>query len=129
MTGGVNRVGQRVDKFLVTGIASEQRGDGSYIMTGGRLVKNVEHYTVCCPECYIEAWYDGQFDPICPDCGIVCAGEFEKMLLPVDETSRSRCNGGASGFPAINDAHQTSEPHDVRRSNAEASRDFDEAGA
>lgn len=122
-------MGQRVDKFLVTGIKSEQRGDGSYIMVGGRLVKDVEHYTVCCPECYEEAYYDVNFDPICPECGIVCSAEHEKLLLPEDETSYGRCTGGESGFPAINDAQQESEPADVRRQRYDDSADTDEAGA
>lgn len=114
MTGGVNRINQRVDKFLVLGIASEQRGDGSYVLTQGRLVKDVEHYTVLCPDDGAAAYYDENFDPICPVCGMVCSEEDEVMILPEDETSTGRCSGGASGFPALNDAHQRLVPYDVR---------------
>lgn len=127
MTRGVNRVGQRVDKFLVVEITSERRSDGTYVLHEGRLLKNVEHYTVLCPECGVAAYYDEHSDPICPTCGMVCQDGEEKFILPVDESWPSRCNGGPSGFPAINDAPQRTESHADRRARFHNDADAGEA--
>lgn len=42
---------------------------------GGKVVrKEITYYTVKCPECHTPAKYNNDSEPICPDCGIICAG-------------------------------------------------------
>lgn len=132
MSGGINRFGQRVDKFRVKGIKNEQRGDGSYILINGCLFKDVEHYTVTCPEddCDGISRYDERFEPICQECGMVCLPPEDvdrPMVLPTDEFWSSRATGGATGIPAINDAHQRSEHHLIRRNRYIQHADSNEA--
>lgn len=103
MSYGVNRIGQRADSFQVVGIKSEQRGDGTYVMEAGRLVKEVEYYTVTCPECGIPTYIEDTYEKICPECGMVCSADDEKVVLPQDDYDSARCNGGPSGIPALND--------------------------
>lgn len=118
MPGGVNRIGQRADKFLVTGIKSEQRGDGSYVLYDGRLLKEVIYYTLNCPECRVHAYLDEHEDPICPQCGMICNRRDDRVIWPVDETAWDRCSGGPSGIPALNDAPQS----DMRKADAQGIR-------
>lgn len=107
MSGGVNRIGQRADKFLVRGIKNEQRSDGTYVLHRGRLLKDVIHYTLNCPECRVAAYLDEKYEPICPDCGMICNRREDRVMMPEDETAWGRCNGGDSGVPALNDARQS----------------------
>lgn len=105
----------RADKFEITGIKSEQRGDGTYLMSRGTygpntLVKEVLHYTMGCPECGSEGWYNHRGEVICEDdeCAVVISGD-KPVILPEDDFS-GRCGGdGGTGVPAIMDA-QPAEP-------------------
>lgn len=41
---------------------------------GNVIDKDVTYHTVKCPSCRIPAEYTHNSEPICPECGIVCAG-------------------------------------------------------
>lgn len=41
---------------------------------GNIIEKNVTRKRVKCPECQIDAKYDEDSEPVCPNCGIICAG-------------------------------------------------------
>lgn len=45
--------------------------------TGNIIRKDVTHSRVKCPECDIGAEYDDDSEPVCPSCGIICAGNGE----------------------------------------------------
>lgn len=99
--------GVRADKFQITGIASERRGDGSYLMSPGlygpqTLVKEVLHFTMGCPECQTEGRYDHRGEVVCDndECGCVISGD-APMMLPEDHFSGRAGGDGGTGVPAI----------------------------
>ena len=57
----------------------EKLDNGIPILTstpGGNIVeKDVTYYTVKCPECGISTEYTNDSEPVCPTCGIICAGK------------------------------------------------------
>lgn len=46
---------------------------------GNVIEKDITRSRVKCPECDIEAEYDEDSEPVCPCCGIICAGNGEKI--------------------------------------------------
>jgi len=42
---------------------------------GNIICKEVTHCTVKCPECEVRTKYTHISEPVCPECGIVCAGK------------------------------------------------------
>lgn len=68
----INHVNQRADKFTV-----------SDSIEGGR---EVERYTMRCPECGSEGVYDDRGDVVCSDesCGVLIAGPESSMVVPID---------------------------------------------
>lgn len=70
-----NYVGQRADKFKVTGITE----------TG---YKEVDHYTVTCPECGGDGRYDELGDIICEDCSVVISGPNSPMVVSTNDASQ-----------------------------------------
>lgn len=57
-------IGQRADKFVVR----------DAVMRDGKIYKDVDHYTVTCPDCEGNGYYDNRGDVICEDCGAVLSG-------------------------------------------------------
>jgi hypothetical protein len=49
---------------------------------GNIVEKDVTHSRVKCPECEIGATYDEDSEPVCPECGIICAGNGE-IIEPI----------------------------------------------
>lgn len=105
----VKREGMRADKFLITGIKNMKRGDGTYIMEGrSRLVKEVDHYTITCPECETEGRIDEHGEVVCDNeyCSLVLTGPRDPPLIyPEDDyagnngdSTRTR---SASGHPLM----------------------------
>lgn len=106
----VNRTHTRADKFKITGIKNMKRSDGTYIMGGrSRLVKEVDYYTMECPECGGDGWYDERGDVICEngECGCVLSYDGRKnkpLIYPEDDyggASDSSISRGASGHPLM----------------------------
>jgi hypothetical protein len=67
-----NFIGQRADKALVVDVGNEVET----VDTGGGFVKNgvlkeVERYTITCPDCDGDGYYDRRGDIVCEDCGVV----------------------------------------------------------
>lgn len=84
MAGRTSRVNQRVDRVRVSDEPHEKYyGDGRPVLTdtkAGKLIdKEVEAYTVLCPDCGEVARYDQDELPICPACGMVCTGDTGSM--------------------------------------------------
>lgn len=53
----------------------EQRIPILLSVPGGNIVrKKVTNYTIKCPECLVEAKYTHSSEPVCPECGMICAG-------------------------------------------------------
>jgi len=71
--------------------------------SGGNVVKkDVSYKVVKCPECETEARYTHDSEPVCPDCGIVCAGKdtiLEDQVV-IDAKAAGRIDGDASGSSA-----------------------------
>lgn len=80
-----NHPGQRADKYVVHGGTE----DG---------YKDVEHYTMTCPECESVGRYDDRGDVVCEndECGVLIAGPESPMSLPVD-------HGNSRGFSRAED--------------------------
>lgn len=79
-------IGQRADKVSVSAGVSD---DGSF-------QKEVEHYTITCPECDGDGYYDYRGDVICENCQIVIGGE---PVIPTEhgpDNSEAAAEGGAA---------------------------------
>jgi hypothetical protein len=106
MAGNHSRSGKRVEEFVVNDNPHERYQmfhpySGKELTHGipilmstsnGCIVrKEINHYIVSCPECCTTVEYDDDSEPICPDCGLVCAGG-EKL-----REERVVCDAKAAG--------------------------------
>lgn len=66
--------------------------------TGGNVIsKDITYSEVKCPECEIPAIYDDDSEPVCPECGIICAGNGELIQeIVIDAKAAGRIDGEAS---------------------------------
>jgi hypothetical protein len=81
-------VGQRADKAVVadTSVAD----DGSF-------TKEVEYYTMTCPDCDGDGYYDDLGEVICEDCGVVISGD-KKPNLRMEYGDDDGTLGGSRGL-------------------------------
>ena len=68
--------------------------------SGGKIIrKDIKYHSVLCPECKIEVRYDESSEPVCPECGIICAGSDtilrEQMVF--DAKAAGRIDGENNG--------------------------------
>lgn len=80
-----SRAGKRVDQIRVTDEKHEMyREDGTPVLLSTRIgkvvEKEVESYTVTCPDCSTFAKFDHASEPVCPDCGTICDGRQGKEI-------------------------------------------------
>jgi tRNA(Ile2) C34 agmatinyltransferase TiaS len=76
-------IGQRADKAVVKAVTGiEEYEDGNGIRTKG-VAKKVEHYTMTCPDCGGDGYFDNRGDVICEDCGVVITDD-RKPTLPTE---------------------------------------------
>jgi acetone carboxylase gamma subunit len=93
MDDNSSRSRQRVEEYVVTDEPHERyqmfnpwtqeelsHGIPILITIKGRKIvnKQITHYKIRCPECGTTARYGNGREPLCPDCGVVCAGK-EKL--------------------------------------------------
>lgn len=60
---------------------------------GGSVVdKEINYKLVFCPECDIEAEYSEDSEPVCPECGLICAGrkQIRSNRIIIDAKSAGR---------------------------------------
>lgn len=70
---------------------------------GGNIIeKDVTYSTVKCPECEVPAKYTHDSEPVCPECGIVCAGKDTILSEQVvrDAKAAGRIDGDGGETPA-----------------------------
>lgn len=94
----------RADKFNIVGIHNMKRSDGTYIFEPGdgeRLRKDVDYYTMTCPECDTEGRIDHRGEVVCDNdyCGLVLSAEGDKMIYPENYAAK-RMNEAAGGTGA-----------------------------
>lgn len=70
-----NHVGKRADKIRA-----------SYDVEAGRIV--VENYTMTCPDCEGDGYYDERGDVICEDCGVVIVGSERSLAYSTGTTGQ-----------------------------------------
>jgi len=90
MAENYSREGQKVEQMAISDEphdkyrgfnpwTGEELTVGIPILTstpGGNVVdKEITYSTVICPECDIPAKYTSDSEPVCPQCGIICAGK------------------------------------------------------
>jgi endogenous inhibitor of DNA gyrase (YacG/DUF329 family) len=66
-------------------------------VTGGKIIlKEVDYFTVLCPECEIPAKYNEESEPICPVCGLICSGGHadQREQIVRDAKAAGRVDGG-----------------------------------
>ena len=70
------------------------------------LLKEVEHETMCCPDCEVPGRYDKNGEVVCPEeCGRIIS---ETPLMLPEDSFNDRVNGAPSGDtpkPALNPAN------------------------
>jgi len=79
----------------------EELDSGIPILTntlcGNIVEKDVTYYRVQCPECGTSAKYTDNSEPVCPECGIVCAGKdtilSEQVVRDAKAAGRIDSNG------------------------------------
>lgn len=76
MSGHVSRANQRIDLIRVDDEPHERYfecGRPVLISTavGNVVEKNVYAYTVSCPECDTDGYYDNDSEAVCPNCGLL----------------------------------------------------------
>jgi len=71
----VSFVGQRADKFTVTGVDSIQEYENEEGIRTKGVVKKIDHYTISCDECGGDGFYDQRGDVVCEGCGMVLVGD------------------------------------------------------
>jgi hypothetical protein len=60
---------------------------------GNIVEKDIHHSEVLCPECDTAAVYDEDSEPVCPDCGIICAGNgevVERIIIDAKAAGREK---------------------------------------
>lgn len=106
----LNRTNMRADKTRVTGIRNMKTSRGIPIMPGTetRLRKDLERYTMACPECGTEGEYDDRGDVVCSDmsCRAMITDCDEGAVYPEDgfadvEVESSTNDKSASGHPLM----------------------------
>jgi hypothetical protein len=80
------------------------------------MLKEVEHETMCCPDCEIPGRYDNHGDVVCPnECGRIIS---ETPLMVPEDSFNGRVEGGPSGSnggkPALNPAAMSSPEPNVQ---------------
>jgi len=80
MSGNTSKVGQRVDQIAVDDEPHEKYYDSGVPIllntaVGQVVSKSVHAYTVHCSQCNIPARFNEKSEPVCPECGLICAGE------------------------------------------------------
>jgi len=114
MAEHTSRRGQRVDRVMayedhekrlgVHPVTGEDVPDpGIPILSSGRVgqvvEKSIRAYTIKCPDCHVAARYDEKASPVCPECGLICAGpdtEREERLVH-DAKSAGRIDSDSAG--------------------------------
>lgn len=70
--------------------------------SGNIVEKDIRYFTVKCPECQVPAEYTHDSEPVCPECGIICAGKdtilSEQMVR--DAKAAGRVDGEEATTPA-----------------------------
>jgi len=79
-------VGQRADKLTVEGVVGPDDVDEGEWLVDGKVMKKVSHYTVQCPDCGGDGYYDEKGQIVCEDCPVVISGN-EQPAIPVDYTN------------------------------------------
>lgn len=93
MSRHTTKKGQRVDKVRASdGPHDLYRGDGTPVLVstpiGNVLEKDIVHVTVTCPDCDISVYYDGDGEPVCDECGLICTGRQGTNTLLADQLVR-----------------------------------------
>jgi len=86
MSGRYSRIGQRVDQIRVSDEPHDlYRSDGTPVLTDstvGKIIeKEVTSFTVHCPSCDIPAYFTVEEEPVCPECGMICAGRHRTEVI------------------------------------------------
>jgi hypothetical protein len=83
----------------------EELDNGIPILTstpnGNIVKKDVTFSTVKCPECEIPAKYTHDSEPVCPNCGVICAGKDTILAeqVVVDAKAAGRIEGETTDTP------------------------------
>lgn len=95
----MNFIGQRADKIVV---------EDATVGEDGAIYKDVNRYTVTCPECDCVGRYDERGDIICDGCGMVLGGE---PVVPTEHGTGEREDAGGDNMsPASRGLGRTDTP-------------------
>lgn len=114
MSGHISNVGKPVERVSVSyephekyqnlaPFTNEKIYPGIPLLTsvpGGKIIeKDITYHSVLCPACKVEVQYDESSEPVCPECGIICAGSdtilSEQMVR--DAKAAGRIEGESEG--------------------------------
>jgi len=97
-------IGQRADKIKVTDVNHvDEIEHANGIVTSG-VVKEVEHYTMTCPDCDGDGYYDQRCDVICEDCGVVISGEQAVIRTEYNADAKDSGMGSSRGLEKMGEA-------------------------
>jgi len=109
-----SRRGQRVDRVMA--YEAHEKRQGVHPVTGeevpdpgipilssspvGQIVeKSIRAYTIKCPDCHVPAEYDDKASPVCPECGLICAGPHtireERLVHDAKAAGRIEADSGS----------------------------------
>lgn len=100
MSNHMNFVGQRADKAIVVGFGE---------MRDGVITKEVDRYTITCPDCETAGRYDQRGEIVCEDCGFVLSDRPATIATEYSEGD-DKSIGQGRGLEKMSNAHSTHEP-------------------
>jgi hypothetical protein len=108
----LNFINQRADKISVHDILEGEEDDHEIVINKNGILRAIDEYTMTCPDCGGDGYYDDRGEVICEDCGVVISGG-QDAVVPLEHNPDADSLGSSRGLekmPGSRNSRGTREP-------------------